>query len=242
MVHESNQVPLTGSCLRKPVFRWNHFGILVVILAALWASGCVALSGAKPNPPPNPARSQLGASPGSINFGDVPVGAGSSQTVTLTNSGGASLTISTANVTGTGFSMTGMTLPMTLAAGQSTTFSAQFAPTVAGSVTGSIVVTSTASNSPNTVSLTGTGVPAISHSVDLAWDASTSTVTGYNVYRATQSGGPYTLLNTSPLGGTAYTDSTVQAGQNYFYVVTAVDASGVESVFSSEVQATIPTP
>src|SRR2546426_6453439 len=79
-------------------------------------------------------------------------------------------------------------------------------------------------------------------SANLNWDASPSAVVGYNVYRATQAGGPYTKLNSSPVGPTSYTDSTVQAGQTYFYVVTAVDGNGVESVASNEAQTTVPSP
>jgi fibronectin type 3 domain-containing protein len=39
---------------------------------------------------------------------------------------------------------------------------------------------------------------------------------------------------------TAYTDTTVQAGQTYYYVTTAVDSSGNESTYSNEVQAVVP--
>ncbi len=80
----------------------------------------------------------------------------------------------------------------------------------------------------------------VSHSVALAWDPSTSAVVGYNVYRGAQMGGPYTKLNGSLILGTVYTDSTVQAGQTYFYVATAVDPNGVESEFSNEIPVTIP--
>jgi fibronectin type 3 domain-containing protein len=44
------------------------------------------------------------------------------------------------------------------------------------------------------------------------------------------------------VSGTTFTDNTVQAGVTYFYVVTAVDATGTESVNSNEVSVTIPTP
>jgi hypothetical protein len=57
-----------------------------------------------------------------------------------------------------------------------------------------------------------------------------------------QSGGPYTKLNSTPIAPTNETDSTVQSGQNYFYVVTAVDSSNVESAYSNEVSAVIPIP
>jgi len=77
----------------------------------------------------------------------------------------------------------------------------------------------------------------------LNWTASTSSnVTGYNVYRATQSGGPYTKLTSSPVVGTSYTDVTVLAGQSYYYVTTAVDSSSNESVYSNEATAAVPSP
>jgi fibronectin type 3 domain-containing protein len=78
------------------------------------------------------------------------------------------------------------------------------------------------------------------HSVTLNWTASTSTVSGYNVYRSTVSGGPYTKLNSTPIAATTYVDTTVQSGQTYYYVVTSVDSSGVESTDSSEVSAIVP--
>jgi fibronectin type 3 domain-containing protein len=76
--------------------------------------------------------------------------------------------------------------------------------------------------------------------VTLTWTASTSTVSGYNVYRSTVSGGPYTKLTASPVAATTYVDSTVTASQTYYYVVTAVDSSGVESANSAEVSAVVP--
>jgi fibronectin type 3 domain-containing protein len=83
-------------------------------------------------------------------------------------------------------------------------------------------------------------VAPVAHSVTLSWTASTSTVAGYNVYRSSVSGGPYTKLNASPDTSTTYVDSAVQAGQTYYYVVTSVDSAGTESTFSAEVSATIP--
>ncbi len=80
------------------------------------------------------------------------------------------------------------------------------------------------------------------HSVDVNWGASTSTVAGYNVYRGTVSGGPYSKINSTLITGLTYTDNTVSSGATYYYVVTAVTADGTESSFSSQVQAVIPTP
>jgi hypothetical protein len=82
------------------------------------------------------------------------------------------------------------------------------------------------------------------HSVALNWTASvTPGVVGYNVYRATTSGGPFSKLNSSSLvASTNYTDNAVTAGQVYYYVTTAVDGSNDESAPSNEAQATVPSP
>jgi len=83
----------------------------------------------------------------------------------------------------------------------------------------------------------------ITHSVSLNWTASTSTnVIGYNVYRATQAGDPYTLLTSPPVAQTTYTDTAVQAGQTYYYVATAVDNNNNESPYSNQAQAVVPSP
>ena len=63
---------------------------------------------------------------------------------------------------------------------------------------------------------------------------------GYNVYRGTQPGGPYSKLNTSLLSGTTYTDANVQSGTTYYYVSTAVNSGNVESAYSNQATAAIP--
>jgi fibronectin type 3 domain-containing protein len=63
---------------------------------------------------------------------------------------------------------------------------------------------------------------------------------GYNTYSATQSGGPYTKLTSTPVAATSYTDSAVQAGLTYYFVVTSVDSNNVESSYSAEVNALVP--
>ena len=80
------------------------------------------------------------------------------------------------------------------------------------------------------------------HSVSLSWTASASTVTGYNVYRGTTSGGPYTQLNSSLVTATSYTDSSVLPGMTYFYVATAVGTSNEDSAYSNQASATVPSP
>jgi hypothetical protein len=89
----------------------------------------------------------------------------------------------------------------------------------------------------------------------LQWEASLDSdgnaVAGYNVYRSSTAGGGYTLLNETPISGASFFDSAdspqasaanpavaaITPGVSYYYVVTAVDSDGDESVQSAEVSA-----
>ena len=183
---------------------------------------------------------QLSANPTALSFGSLTSGTSATQTVTLTNTGNAGVTISQIVASGTGFSLSSIGLPVTLAAGQTTSFNVAFAPASASSVTGSVTVTSNAANSPLTLGLSGTGAAAVTHSVSLNWTPSTTTYAGFNVYRSAVSGGPYAKVDGSLIPTSAYTDSSVSSGQTYYYVATEVDSTGMESGYSSEVSAVIP--
>jgi len=99
----------------------------------------------------------LSASPGSLNFGNVVTGSSVTLSETVSASGG-SVTVSAANASGTGYSISGLTLPLTLSAGQSKTFSVVFSPSTTGSFSGTLTVTSNANTGASPVSLSGTGV------------------------------------------------------------------------------------
>ena len=62
----------------------------------------------------------------------------------------------------------------------------------------------------------------------------------FNIYRSTVSGGAYTLIDSTP--SEEYEDFSAADGATYYYVVTGVDASGHESVYSAEVAAAAITP
>jgi hypothetical protein len=177
----------------------------------------------------------------SLSFGSVNVGSNSDLPATLTNTGNSNVTISGSNTSGAGFTVSGVSSGETLTPNQSIQVTVQFAPTTAGSVSGKLNVLSNATDSPTQVSLSGTGAQQASETVGLAWTASTSTVIGYNVYRGTVTGGPYTSkLTSSPVASTQFTDTGVQSGQTYYYVVTSVDSSNVESVYSGQASAIVP--
>jgi hypothetical protein len=78
------------------------------------------------------------------------------------------------------------------------------------------------------------------HAVTLKWNASTSPVIGYNVYRRNSPQGGYLRINPSLIPGLSYTDDTVQSGITYYYVARAVDAQNHESINSNESSATVP--
>src|SRR6266478_2013892 len=103
---------------------------------------------------------QIAVVPTSVSFGNVVTGNTNTQTIKLTNSGTANLTLSQAPVSGNGFSISGLTLPLTLNPGQSTNFNVAFAPVGAGSASGSVSVVGNASNSPLAIPLSGAGVAA----------------------------------------------------------------------------------
>ena len=152
-----------------------------------------------------PTPTRIAVSPTSVNFGNVAVGGASSQSVTLSNTGTGSVTVSQAAVTGNGFKTSGLPLSLTLAAGQSASFSATFSPTTAGSVSGNISIISTASNSPLSVSLSGTGVTQ-------ALSASPSTLSFGNVTVGSSSDLPVVVTDTGSSSVTISQATTTGAG------------------------------
>jgi len=90
------------------------------------------------------------------------------------------------------------------------------------------------------VTLDGTATTPV-RTVALNWYASTSPyIAGYNIYRGTVHGGPYTKLTTSVVTATTYTDTTVKAGTTDFYVITASSTGIPVSNYSNEAVAVIP--
>jgi hypothetical protein len=319
------------------------FSLVLVIAGMLGTAACVAVTGKTAAGGADSGSAIV--TPTSVNFGNVTVGTTDTQTMRLTNTGTADLTVTKISASGTGFSASGLSIPQTLPAGQSTSFTASFKPRGTGAQAGSIAISSNASGSPLSISMTGSGVTTntklsanqtslnfgtvtvgttdsqnvlltntgntnvaissvttvgtgffstggvnatltpsqtidvaisfdpkapggvagtltissnaptlqvalagqgagtpVPHSVSLSWAPSTSAVVGYNIYRSSVSGGPYTRLNPSADSLTSYKDHGLLGGQTYYYVVTAIDGSGIESSFSNQVSVTIPSP
>jgi Abnormal spindle-like microcephaly-assoc'd, ASPM-SPD-2-Hydin len=199
----------------------------------------------------------LQVTPSSISFGNENLQTTTTKNVVLQNTGDVNITISGVIAVGSAFGYSDLSPGFSLAPNQQVTFQVWFRPTTSGTASGTVSILSANLTSPETVSLSGDGVspspppapvpppaptppPATTYTVNLTWDASSSVVAGYRVYRSTTSGTSYSPLFSSPLNALTFQDSTVTDGDTYYYVVTAVDASGVESTYSNQVTANIP--
>lgn len=163
-----------------------------------------------------------------------------SYNVQLKNSGRTSLEITADSVKGSEFSIGTFPLPVTLNPGATVEMPVIFTPTAKGQVNGNITLTNTGEDSQLEVKLAGTGVGQSSNSVALNWTPGDQDWVGFNIYRSTVDGGPYTKINSSLDPEASYTDSAVEGGMTYYYCATEVNAQGAESAYSNIAEATIP--
>jgi ribosomal protein L11 len=225
---------VTFSATFAPTTSGAVSGMLSVVSNASNSPLNISLSGT------GASAGRLTVSPSNLSFGNVAVGSSAPLSGSLSASG-TSVTITSASLNNPEFVVSGISLPVTLAVGQSASFTVTFTPQASGAASASLSFSSNAVNSPTTQTMTGTGTAQTQHTVDLSWTASNDVV-GYNIYRGTVSGGPYSMINPTLDGTTTYVDNTVSSGQTYYYVATAVNSNSQESGYSNEAQAVIPNP
>jgi Domain of unknown function (DUF4082)/Viral BACON domain len=181
----------------------------------------------------NPPVPILSVNPASLNFtGQTGTSSPAPANVSITNSGAGSLTFTgVSDQPWLALSASSGSAPSTLKVLPSIT------GLKAGSYTGHITVTGGGATRIVTIALSVTSA-AVQHEVALSWKANTNAhVVSYSMYRS--SGGPFSLL-ASAIGGTTFTDPSVQSGMTYYYVVTAVDEAGQESAHSNQANTPIP--
>ena len=190
----------------------------------------------------NAATPILSVSSTSVGFGDVTLNSPQTQSVTLTSTGAAAVTINTISMVGTGFSISGVTAPVTLNPKQVATLDIEFDPTAATGYSATVTITSNSSTGSSAViTLGGNGTNSATYQVSLSWDAPTGgTISGYNIYRAVAGSSSYEQLNSSLDTETSYTDDTVSGGVTYDYYMESVNSSGVSSAPSSVISISIP--
>ena len=171
------------------------------------------------------ATGQLTVTPTTLDLGSVVVGTSGTASGSLT-ANGANVTVTAVSSNNSVFNLGGLSLPVTI----------PFTPQTSGAVSATLTFTSNAQPSTTTETLTGTGTPAPPHTVNLSWNASTSSdVSGYNIYRAvfTTSCGSYAKINSALVTSMLYSDSSVVDGTSYCYASTAVNTSNEESGYSN---------
>ncbi len=139
-----------------PVAAGTRTGALVITDNAIGSPHNVPLTGT------GLAATTVSLSPSSLSFGSQSVGTTSApQPVTLTNTGTGTLNV--ANIATTGDFAQTNNCGTSMTAGASCTINVTFIPTASGTRTGTLSVTDNADASPQTVSLTGTGIaPGVS--------------------------------------------------------------------------------
>lgn len=188
-------------------------------------------------------RYQIGLGASSIAFGGVLLNSPATQSIVVKSVGKEALKISAAKVTGSGFSLKGASIPVTLPPGKSETWDIEFDPTSVGLHIGALTVTSNSVYKGTAiVSLTGTG-EQVSYRVELHWNAPAGVslnIAGYRIFRAIKGKSGYQLLNATLDSATSYTDSTVQSGVTYDYYVESVNSAGLSSIPSSVLAISVP--
>ena len=187
----------------------------------------------------SPDVAQLSVDATSVSFGAVILNQITTEVVTLTSVGKAAVTVQSLSVTGTGFSLSPVSLPATLNPGRTLLLTLVYTAKTNGSQKGQLTIASNSSTNPTlTINLSAASTP---HRVELSWNApadSSKPVSDYGVYRANAGTGSFARIGTT--GQTSYTDTSVQSGSSYDYYVTSVGSSGGESKPSNTFTTKIP--
>jgi hypothetical protein len=188
-----------------------------------------------------------GISPASLTFANQAVSTTSSgQTITLSNTGLASLTITSVSSAGTnaGDFLKTNACGATLVPGAKCAISVSFRPTDIGTRTAALSIASNDPVNPTlSVALSGTGIapstpPSAPSSLTttlsgvnafvLRWTDNSNNETGFYVERSTNNS-TWTRIATLAANSTTYTDSGLARRTTYWYRVQACDASGVSA-------------
>lgn len=192
---------------------------------------------------PTASGPDLSAGAATVAFGNVTLNTSATQSVQLTSSGTAALTITGATVAGDGFLVTDQGFPITLEPGAVSVLNIQFNPATVGSADGSVTVTSNATTgAAKTILLSGVGTNPV-YAVQLEWaaaDNSSDPTQGYQIYRSSALTPSFQLLNPVLSTSTTYIDSTINSGTTYQYYVVSVDSFGQKSAPSNLFSVTVP--
>src|SRR5947199_2421038 len=136
----------------------NRAGMLAVLLLCLGTMvGCMGFSSSRTASAQAPT-STLSMGGSVLAFGTVTTGTSKTLSMTLSNSGSASITVNSVSISGQAFSLKSPAIPTTIAAGQSAAITIAFTPISAGDINAAASIVSDPSNGSASRSLTGTGI------------------------------------------------------------------------------------
>jgi hypothetical protein len=235
--------------------------VLAVSLAAFGCAGSVSSAPATTPSSPSPQGTpQISVNPTSVTLNGA-VGVMGSQSVAASNTGSAALNVTQAQVSGTGFAVTGLTTPMSLAPGATQNFTVTFDASAAGTVDGtlslmtnvsaspviiplhgsaSVLVTSVAISPTTAQAIVGSTLPfsatvqGSTTNTAVTWKATRGTITSAGVYTAPSTTGSDTVTATSAADATKSASATLT-------VIAAPSTPTVTSVTLSPASASVNT-
>src|SRR5258708_14541432 len=129
--------------------------LTTAILCTSFVGGCAGLvSGSKTTT----GLAAFQVNPTALNFGNVGVGKKATQTIAVANTGTMPVSITQATLSNPQFSLTGVTLPLSVATGQSGSFTVAVTPSATGTLTGTLTVQGSDGAAPAVVNLSATAV------------------------------------------------------------------------------------
>lgn len=195
--------------------------------------------------------------PARIDFGKLPAGTSATQSLTLTNSGTAPLTINSMSLSGSNasdFKLDAGNGPITLAPRASRTLTLRFTPSAPRPCTASLTIQDNAPGSPHVVALRGTGTlpppkapgglsaKVVSGTqIQLTWTSNSPDATAFAIWRKAGSG---SFQRYSGVGAnvTRFVDRQLQPNTAYTYEVRANGPGGVSGWSDPATGTTPPTP
>ena len=227
----------------------NYLSIRSIKPAASLLIISLAFAGCSSYPPHSaPNEPAISFSATSFNFNNVVIGQSKSQTLHISNTGAAPLTINSVKLKSSQFAITGPSVPRTILPAQKVDYAVTFEPSIAGNASAAVQITTNASNTPASVSLAGVAEKAFAAAQvsptsisfgnlqlkSTATQNVTLTNTGdinITVSGITVSGAGFGYSNLSP--GSSLTPNQTMTFQIWFRPQSSGSASGHVSILSS---------
>jgi len=176
-----------------------------LLLIAFTILGCASVSSRS-----SPSQPVLSLSAPSFNFNTVAIGRSATQTLHITNTGSAPLTLESVTLKSTQFALSGPSVPRTILPAQGVDYTLTFEPSLAGNASAAIQIASNASNTPASVSLAGVAEKSMA-----AVQASPSSISFGNLEIQTTATQNVTLKNTGDVNITISGVTVSGAGFGY---------------------------